>query len=374
MAFSRLKSLDRSLAKKGSDVLPSYNTIIEDYVEKDYVRKVPLSQEDQWFLPHFPVIRDDKVTSKVRFVFDAAAKHNGRCLNDAILPGPKLQRELVDVLIRFRRAPVAISADISQMFLQVSLRDEDRPYHRFLWRNSDDTKEPDVDEFLRLPFGNAASPFCAQHVLHTHAQANREEKPKAADTVDNSMYVDDVLDSCETVQEASNLRRDMSELLSGAGFQLKKWLSNEVSVIEDVPLEDRLPGVEIGEAKNLPTLKTLGVMWNADADTFTFHVEPPQKSEASTKRNVLSCIASLFDPLQFLSPFTIRGKLLMQEIWAAGLDWDDFLPANLESKWKEWIDELPELSTVCIPRCLRIANPTNIQLHIFQMPPTLPTP
>jgi hypothetical protein len=123
-------------------------------------------------------------------------------------------------------------------------------------------------------------------------------------------------------------------------------------------------GVEIAERKYLPTQKTLGVTWNAETDTFTFQVQPPTNS-MSTKRSVLSCIASLFDPLQFLSPFTIRAELLMQEIWAAGLEWDDVLPAELDSKWKTWISEFQELPNVTIPLCLRNALPTNIQLHMF---------
>jgi hypothetical protein len=55
----------------------------------------------------------------------------------------------------------------------------------------------------------------------------------------------------------------------------------------------------------------------------------------------------------------------MQEICAAGLDWHDVLPAELDSKWKTWISELQELPNVTIPRCLRNALPTNIQLHMF---------
>ena len=140
-AFSRLQNLERSLGRKGNDISFSYNSIIEEYAKKGYVRKVPHTSEDQWFLLHFPVIRNDKTTSKVCIVFDAAAKHDGKCLNNAVLPGPKLQRELVHVLCRFRRAPVALSADISQMFLQVGLREQDLSYHRFLWRNLDDSKE-----------------------------------------------------------------------------------------------------------------------------------------------------------------------------------------------------------------------------------------
>ena len=124
MAYTRLQNLEKSLMKKGPKVAADYNKIIEEYVDKNYVHKVvPLKGEAQWLLPHFPVIKEERATTKVRIVFDAAAKDKKKCLNDAILSGPKLQRDLVDVLFRFRRAPIAISADISQMFLQVKLRE-----------------------------------------------------------------------------------------------------------------------------------------------------------------------------------------------------------------------------------------------------------
>ena len=107
--------------------MEAYSKIFQDYERKNYIRQVPQSEvEKQWFLPHFPVVKEDRVTTKVRVVFDAVAKHDGKSLNDAIWPGPKLQRDLVDVLTRFRRAPVALSADISEMFLQVELQDKDR--------------------------------------------------------------------------------------------------------------------------------------------------------------------------------------------------------------------------------------------------------
>lgn len=217
-----------------------------------------MTDEEQWFLPHFAVVNNQKASTKVRIVFDAAANLEGKSLNDAIHSGPKLQWELVDVLTRFRRAPVALTADISQMFLQVGLSEKDRRFHRFLWRGLDEIKQPEMYEFMRLPFGNTASPFCAQRVLYSHAETNKELYPEATDTVDNAMYVDDVLDSCETVPEAKDLRKQTTELLSGAGFTLRKWMSNEVEVIEDVPFHDRLPGLEI-HSGNVSTVKTLGV-------------------------------------------------------------------------------------------------------------------
>ena len=178
------------------------------------------------------------------------------------------------------------------------------------------------------------------------------------------MYVDDALDSCETVPEAKDLQKQTTELLSEAGFPLRKWMSNEVEVIEDIPFQDRLPGLEI-QNSNLPTVKTLGVSWQANRDVFTFQVTPPPLSELSTKRNVLSSIAKLFDPMQILSPFTIRAKILLQKIWATGIEWDEQLPAKLNDEWKEWTKELNDLIQFEIPRSLRLPNPTKSWLHTF---------
>lgn len=122
-------------------------------------------------------------------------------------PGPKLQTELVGVLTHFRQVPVALSAGISEMFLQVELQDKDHPCHRFLWCDFDSSREPDYYEFQRLLFGNTTSPFCSQYGLQTHAKTQALEFPEAASTVEDSMYVDDVLDSCETVESAQHLRQ-----------------------------------------------------------------------------------------------------------------------------------------------------------------------
>jgi hypothetical protein len=149
-----------------------------------------------------------------------------------------------------------------------------------------------------------------------------------------------------------------------AGFRLRKWSSNEPSVVASIPESDRLSAVEINKEEPSKT-KTLGVLWDPERDVFTFRVEPPDANKTPTKRNVLSAIAAVYDPLQFLSPFLVRAKILMQEIWRAGLDWDDNLPSDLATKWKNWATELSQISHVAIPRCLRLANPNKMELHLF---------
>ena len=178
------------------------------------------------------------------------------------------------------------------------------------------------------------------------------------------MYVDDLLDSSETVESAQHLQRQLSDMLAIAGFNLRKWSSNEAAVIENIPVGDRLPAIEINNGE-LAKTKTLGVTWEAARDVFLFQTKQPDMSVNPTKRNVLSAIAALYDPLQFLAPFVIRAKIIMQEIWTAGLDWDDVLPSNLSTKWENWVSELQSLSCVAIPRCLRLPNPKTVDVHLF---------
>ena len=91
-------------------------------------------------------------------------------------------------------------------------------------------------------------------------------------------------------------------------------------------------------------------------------VEPCKKP---TKRNVLSEIARLFDPLHLLAPFTVRAKILMQDLWAGGCDWDEIINEELSIRWGKWLSEIPDLSTLGFPRCLRLPDPTDVQLHVF---------
>ena len=161
-ALLRLQSQEKSLRKKNPDIMEAYNEVFDDYEKKAYIQRVPKSEvKEQWFLLHFPVIKLTRETTKVRVVFDAAMKYEGKSLNDSIRPGPKLQREVVDVLTRFRRAPVALSAEISEMFLQVGLQDKDRPYHRFYGEISTLQESLTYTSSSACLFGNSASPFCA---------------------------------------------------------------------------------------------------------------------------------------------------------------------------------------------------------------------
>ena len=112
-----------------------YQGVIDDYQKKEYIRVVPTSEprpDSEWFLPCFPVVHPDKETTKVRIVFDASAKLNEESSNTEALPGPKLQSNISYILVLFRKELEVLVGDVSQMYHQLVLKPEDRPFHRFL--------------------------------------------------------------------------------------------------------------------------------------------------------------------------------------------------------------------------------------------------
>ena len=105
---------------------------IDEYVE-DYIREVhQKSQRENGFYPDFPVVRPERENTKTRIVFDASAKCEGVSLNDTIHQGPKLQNDLFDVILRFKRHPAALVCDIAELHLRTEIASKDRVY-RFLW-------------------------------------------------------------------------------------------------------------------------------------------------------------------------------------------------------------------------------------------------
>jgi hypothetical protein len=87
-----------------------------------------------------------------------------------------------------------------------------------------------------------------------------------------------------------------------------------------------------------PTTKTLGVIWHCDSDTikYSIHLKPNQ-SKTITKREILSVIARIFDPLGLVGPATISGKIIMQKLWATKLNWDESLPIELHTTWNHFL-------------------------------------
>ena len=101
--------------------------IIERVPEED----VPKDEGTVHYLPHRPIIRDDKSTTKIRAVFDASCNVNGVSLNECLYSGPNLLTKIFDILLRFRLNKIAILAEIKQAFLNVGIHKDHQDFLRF---------------------------------------------------------------------------------------------------------------------------------------------------------------------------------------------------------------------------------------------------
>ncbi|XP_048247551.1 uncharacterized protein LOC125377683 [Haliotis rufescens] len=205
----------------------------------------------------------------------------------------------------------------------------------------------------------------AQYITQEHAKSMEKELPLAAATVEKSTYMDDNMDSVDTNSKAIELYKQLQQLWSTAGMHARKWVSNSVQVLREIPEEDRLKEINI-QLSELPSVKALGLLWNAESDEFRFSFMSLKQDIKMTKRNFLKETAKLFDPLGFLGPFIIWARVLLQEMWISGVNWDETLSPDLEQKAWSWYLEIEKLCSVKIPRGLEVSLDTSkMKLHTF---------
>ncbi len=375
IATARLRSLEKSLLAKGQQHYTSYFDQLRGWLEALFVEVVNTDTpqvDTAYYLPHFAVYRPDKISSQIRTVMDAAARCNGQpSLNDKVYKGPKLINELVSVLLRFRRLQITVAADIKKMFHKLQMPPHDRDFHRFLWRSSP-TEPVKIYRWRSHVFGNAGSPCVAIFAIKEHARKQKLRFPAAADTVIFSTLVDDAMDSCETAQEAEQLLHQLRQMLAQMNMNIKKVVSNSAAVMDSVPPHERSPSLSIAticqKEEAFPLVKALGVIYLPDEDAFTFTMTPPSDIVTWTKRLMLKFQARLYDPHGVILPHTIQARMILQEVWRAGIDWDQAIPLALQEKWQEWLEHLQALPLLRIPRCLfniSHGTPKDRQYHVF---------
>ena len=86
-----------------------------------------------------------------------------------------------------------------------------------------------------------------------------------------------------------------------------------------------------------PVVKTLGISWNSTEDTSTISASNKSTELPVTKRNVLRKVATVFDPFGFVGPFVIKAKILIQQLWSRGYDWDDVIHDEIASRYQKLV-------------------------------------
>jgi hypothetical protein len=311
-SLRRFNSLVRKLER--SDLLERYDKVIKDQLEQEIVERASeVPQGREFYIPHKPVVKESAESTKLRIVYDASARasENSPSLNECLNPGPPLQNQLWNVLVRARFHPVLTTGDLKQAFLQVRIHEKDCDALRFHWFKDLQTKTIEVLRFTRALFGLAPSPFLLGGVIQQHLENFRTVHPEIVSEIEKSLYVDDLISGGENEIEAEQLKSKAIEIFSDATFDLHKWHSNvrdlespiKVGAEETETFAKQQLRVPNGEQASI-----LGLSWNKEEDTIG--IKFPSGIAEPTKRGILGKVARIYDPLGLVAPITLTGKML----------------------------------------------------------------
>ena len=155
----------------------------------------------------------------------------------------------------------------------------------------------------------------------------------------------------------------MRTVLSKGGFNLTKWNSSSPEFLNSIEPKIRLHP----DNARLQNQKVLGLPWNAALDCYVIESKLLQKIHIRgnvTQRVLLKFAASLFDPLGFIAPLTIR--LVLQATWNHGPKWDKPLLLDIIQDSSQLREEIPAFKDVEIPRNYFLDKTiSSIELHTF---------
>lgn len=316
-----------------------------------------LEKSDGYFMPHHGVLRISSTTTKLRPVFNASSKsETGLSLNDCLCVGPTVQPDSFDILLRFREKRFVLKSDVEKMYRQVFIDPSERKYQKILWRSS--PSEPIKHYTLNtVTFGVSSAPFLATNTLNRIAEEFSKRFPAASEIIKSSFYVDDLLFSFDSIDEGLKLRDQLRYLLASSRFPTRKWSSNHPDLLKNLPKND----VELTEEIS-QIIKTLGIVWKPGTDVISFLMKLLGESPM-TKAEILSEIASIYDPIGIIGPVLLLAKLHMKPLRL--MKWNQKLSEEDVLRWNEFRSQLAALNNVSVARHAIAINPVSIQLHGF---------
>ncbi|XP_075159825.1 uncharacterized protein LOC142232979 [Haematobia irritans] len=355
---------------RSPEVAQAYSNVLHEYLTLGHMSDTA-SQEifsngsfHSFYLPHHAVIRPDRLSTKIRVVFNASKQTgSGISLNDILYVGPTLQLDLTSIILRWRLYRYVFCGDIEKMYRQILVHPNDVQYQRILFRPSPGQQIKDYT-LNTVTFGINCAPYLAIRTLIQLARDSQVTYPLASKAILNETYVDDILSGAHDTSTAKEALSQLISMLNSAGFPLKKIVSNCTEVLCSVPKENLLDTNFLKFYETSGT-KTLGIQWNAMCDEFIYNLELCPKPGPITKRQILSMVSKLFDPVGWVSPIIIQAKILLQQLWIEGTQWDEPVKPTTLQKWLDFLDSMKRISLIKIPRWVNFAPFYASQVHGF---------
>uniref|UniRef100_A0A8R1DFB7 Reverse transcriptase domain-containing protein n=1 Tax=Caenorhabditis japonica TaxID=281687 RepID=A0A8R1DFB7_CAEJA len=360
IAIKRLTSLAKNL-NKCKETRLEYHKIIQSQLESGNIETVNEQKQPTnvpvFYIPHKNVMKDDSLTTKLRIVLDASSHmRENISLNDCLHAGPSILQSILGIMLRARLSNYLLVADIEKAFHQVRVQEEYRDVTRFLWLKNPElgvTPENIVTyRFSRLPFGVSCSPFLLAVTILLYLEINPNE---INERIIKNLYVDNVMITTNEEQELHKIYKSTKQIFEKMGMNLREYQMNSQKTRQSIPEVDRA---------SEETVKLLGHLWNCNSDTITIKIPKPPEG-VPTKREVVSFLASIYDPMGILSPIIVPIKELTQDLWEEEISWKEKIPNRISQKW-ETIKATFKQTSYTMPRSLvSVANYNTVQLLLF---------
>ncbi|XP_033221168.1 uncharacterized protein LOC117175570 [Belonocnema kinseyi] len=199
-AHKCLLALERKLSKQ-PELKKAYSEFMEDYENQEHMVLIPAREikTDKVvnYLSHHAVLKEGSTTTKVRGVYNGSfPTSTGLSLNQVQRVGPVVQNDLISIVLRFRQHPIVISADIAQI--------ADPSLHICHYG------------LTTVTYGTDPAPYLATRALRQIGEENKESYPVASEVIIRDFYVDNLLTGTSTVEEARQLKEEITKLLAAS--------------------------------------------------------------------------------------------------------------------------------------------------------------
>lgn len=211
-----------------------------------------------------------------------------------------------------------------------------------------------------VAFGLNGAPFMANFTVRDHYDMLGPRFPVVIPKLKKNTYVDDAFVGGKTKDEARSHANAARLILLEGSFPTHRWSASSPDLLSDIPVNDKNTSRHVS---------VLGTSWDTQLDTLTFSFVTQEQlsphTEHPTKRMLASDTAKLFDASGLISPFIVRGKMLMQDVWKTKIAWDSPLPEPIRTEWLQWRHELDELQDLEIRRNIIPQNTTHTWIAGF---------
>ena len=371
VAFATLKSTENTLMKNLLHA-DTYKRQIEDMLNREVARKVSEDELKEYsgpkfFISHHDVLRPGSNSTAMRIVFDSSAKVNGISLNSCLAKGPSLLNNLLGILFRFREERFAFIGDISKMFHSIKIPLEDQMMHLFLWRDLNTEQKPSTYAMTAVNMGDRPAAAIAQTALRETAIEAQEKFPASSKIIIKNSYMDDIPASVKDGVTGNKSMKEIESILASRGFKIKGWTFSGQPNSSKTSLDQKAVQKLLNKLNEPDIDKVLGMTWDAENDKVRFPVNQIQEIVGETKRELLSTIYRIWDPLGLLTPLTVSAKIILRKVWAARpqLDWDDPLPYEIQQEWDDFRENLMELEKLSFVRTIKPLRGEDPVLIVF---------